>query len=44
MVLFLIHLARRPAAIGAHLGALPVLVGVALSIAARMKAKPVVKG
>ncbi len=44
LVLFLVLLVRRPAALGAHLGAIPVLVGVALSIAARMKAKPVVKG
>ena len=43
-VLFLVLLVRRPSGIGAHLGAIPVLVGVVLSIAARWKAKPVPKG
>ncbi len=43
LVFLLALLVRKPNAIGAHLGAVPVLVGVVLSIAARLKAKPVEK-
>ena len=44
LVFFALLLVQRPGAVGVHLGALPVLAGVVLSVAARMKAKPALKG
>ncbi len=43
LAFFALLLVQRPGAVGVHLGALPVLAGVVLSVAARMKAKPVLK-
>ena len=40
LVMFLVLLVRRSGGILAHEGAIPVLVGVVLSLAARLKAKP----
>ncbi len=40
LILFLLLLLRNPGRIAAHEGVLPVLAGVVLSIAARLKSKP----
>jgi hypothetical protein len=39
LILFLVLLVRRPGGVLAHEGAIPALLGVVLSLAARMKAK-----